>query len=205
MGCSILSTDLPTFFVDRFPSVKNDLSYRPGSRKAGHEQRIQLGGMVPSRPIRIVRNRKPPRNSASLPIGTSTWMYGNGEAGWCGCSAAQLAQRSPVGKAGPDGYCRREADTVTDSGSCKKSVSDERWRPSYRGSLLERVYRRGMLRANGHRRCRCSRGKPAQGQRYFRAAVILWGLSRDWAALPSPLLGKGFALVRRASPLRWFN
>ena len=34
--------------------------------------KYQLGGMVPSKPTRIVSNRKPPRNSASLPIGTST-------------------------------------------------------------------------------------------------------------------------------------
>lgn len=28
LACSTLSTDLPTFFVDRFPSVKNDLSHK---------------------------------------------------------------------------------------------------------------------------------------------------------------------------------
>ena len=32
LACSTLSTDLPTFFVDRFPSVKNDLSHKQTRR-----------------------------------------------------------------------------------------------------------------------------------------------------------------------------
>ena len=84
----------------------NDNSDRP-ARKPGRPRRcgvcrnrVQLGGMVPRIPISRVNSRKPPRNSASLPIGTSTvWMRE-----WA--------------------YCPAWADTVTDSGLWKKSGSD---------------------------------------------------------------------------------
>lgn len=70
------------------------------------------------------QHQETPRNNASLPIGTSTKWGLNGRAARQGYGAAALAQRIPLRTAGLEGHCQALADTVTDSGCWKKSISD---------------------------------------------------------------------------------
>src|SRR5690606_7905686 len=114
LAYSNLSTDLPTIFVDSFSletyvsqhrrnalaeaTCVEEVGDRPWRQEGWRQAQAgwlglatnggcQLGGIVPSKPMRRVNNRNPPRNTASLIIRTSTVHLA--------MRRAQQAQRTP--------------------------------------------------------------------------------------------------------------